>query len=111
MIYQSLVARRGRGPELLLSDVQPWLEARRDLIGSTGVVSMDLIRARMDEGRFNLRKEVLALEKTALEHALSKSGGRASGAVRFLGEVGRGGAADPGGTVRAMMKRLRVVAG
>jgi hypothetical protein len=38
--------------------------------------------------------------------ALAAAGGSAAGAARLLGQVGRGGAHDPGGTVRAMMRRL-----
>ena len=64
------------------------------------------IARRMESGDFNLRREIEALERAALAEALSRSGGSAAKAARLLGEVGRGAARDPGGTVRAMMRRL-----
>jgi hypothetical protein len=38
--------------------------------------------------------------------ALDESGGEAAEAARLLGTVGRGTSRDPGGTVRAMKRRL-----
>ena len=38
--------------------------------------------------------------------ALARTGGNAAEAARLLGQVGRGLARDPGGTVRAMIRRL-----
>jgi hypothetical protein len=58
----------------------------------------------------NLRAIRDDLERTALELALAKAGGSPARAARYLGEVGRGSSRDPGGTVRAMMRRLRVSA-
>jgi transcriptional regulator with GAF, ATPase, and Fis domain len=58
----------------------------------------------------NLRDEVAALEYMAIEEALARTGGNAAEAARLLGEVGRGMSRDPGGTVRAMRRRLRRVA-
>ena len=55
----------------------------------------------------NLRDEVAALERAALDEALKRTGGNAAQAARLLGAVGRGRSRDPGGTVRAMMRRLR----
>ena len=43
---------------------------------------------------------------SAIEEALQRTGGNAAQAARLLGEVGRGVARDPGGTLRAMMRRL-----
>jgi transcriptional regulator with GAF, ATPase, and Fis domain len=57
----------------------------------------------------NLRVEVEALERAALDEALKIAGGNAAAAARLLGSVGRGAARDPGGTVRAMMRRLKRV--
>ncbi|MFP2895510.1 hypothetical protein [Corallococcus sp. 4LFB] len=48
------------------------------------------------------------LERLALQAALRRADGNAAEAARLLGEVGRGAAKDPGGTVRTMMKRLGV---
>jgi hypothetical protein len=43
-----------------------------------------------------------------LDEALRCAGGNATKAARLLGAVGRGRASDPGGTVRAMMRRFDV---
>ena len=64
--------------------------------------------ARMASGAFNLRREIEMLERTALRLALTRAHGNAAQAARLLGDVGRGASADPGGTVRAMMRRLQV---
>jgi transcriptional regulator with GAF, ATPase, and Fis domain len=58
----------------------------------------------------NLRLELENLERSALLEALSRSGGNPARAAALLGEVGRGAAQDPAGTVRAMMRRLGVTA-
>jgi hypothetical protein len=57
-------------------------------------------------GHFDLRAEKERLERLALEQALVLARGNASRAAELLGAVGRGEASDPGGTVRAMMRRL-----
>jgi transcriptional regulator with GAF, ATPase, and Fis domain len=54
----------------------------------------------------SLRDEVAALQRAAIEEALTRTRGNAAQAARLLGEVGRGVARDPGGTLRAMMRRL-----
>jgi len=54
----------------------------------------------------NLKVEIEALERAAVEAALRRAAGSAAEAARMLGEVGRGTAKDPGGTLRVMMKRL-----
>ncbi len=104
VIYETLVYKRA-GTELLLSDL-PRRVLKRDK-GASGSVNRDVIADRMTQGRLNLRDEVAALERVALEEALARSGGNAAKAARLLGAVGRGSARDPGGTVRAMMRRLR----
>jgi len=71
-------------------------------------VNTDAVARAIAERRFDLREAVGALERSALEAALAAAGGSAAGAARLLGRVGRGGAHDPGGTVRAMMRRLGV---
>jgi DNA-binding NtrC family response regulator len=103
VLFGALVSKRA-GDELLLSDLPPRLlrpEARDDAL-----VRSSEIASRIGRGNFNLRREVEALERAAVAEALSLSGGSAAGAARILGAVGRGAARDPGGTVRAMMKRL-----
>ena len=54
----------------------------------------------------NLKDEIAALQRAALAEALALTGGNAAEAARLLGTVGRGTAKDPGGTVRAMLRRL-----
>jgi DNA-binding NtrC family response regulator len=104
VIYETLVYKRA-GSALLLSDL-PRRILKRDKFAS-GSVNRDVIADRMTQGRLNLREEVAALERVALEEALARTGGNAAQAARLLGAVGRGSARDPGGTVRAMMRRLR----
>ena len=89
-----------------------WRTCHAGSAGSTaradGVVDAAAVRAaRVRDGRMNLRREIEALERAALSSALEESGGNASRAASLLGAVGRGAAKDPGGTVRAMKRRLR----
>lgn len=105
VIYETLVYKRA-GNEVLLSDLP-----RRILDGgpqaANTVLDEPAIRTKVREGRMNLRKELQALERSALSAALEQTGGNATKAARLLGAVGRGEAKDPGGTVRAMKRRLR----
>jgi DNA-binding NtrC family response regulator len=108
VIYQALVYKRA-GSELLLSDLRALLDRRATADAQSGaLVGSEALRARIEGGRFNLRREVEALERESLRVALDKAGGRPAQAARLLGEVGRGTSRDPAGTVRAMMKRLRL---
>jgi transcriptional regulator with PAS, ATPase and Fis domain len=108
VIFEALVHKRA-GDELLLADLP-----RRILAGGGPparggeIVDRRAIERRIDAGRLNLREELALFERHALEHALGRAGGNASRAAGLLGEVGRGAAADPGSTVRAMMRRLGV---
>src|SRR5262249_33096708 len=98
-VYQALVYKRA-GDVLLPSDFRSLLErppSERPLIDPAAVASA------IDAGRFNLRRAVAALETEAVRAALARAGGRVAEAARLLGEVGRGRASDPGGTLRAMM--------
>jgi len=114
VIFEALVHKRA-GSELLLSDL-PRRVLRRDGApangsagagGSTdGAVNADAVARAIAERRFDLRRAVGDLERAALQAALAASAGSAAGAARLLGRVGRGDAHDPGGTVRAMMRRL-----
>jgi DNA-binding NtrC family response regulator len=104
VLYETLVYKRA-GNEILLSDLP-----RRILKGEgttdTPAVDRGVIAERIKGGRMNLRDEVAGLERVALEEALARAGGNAAQAARLLGAVGRGAARDPGGTVRAMLRRL-----
>ena len=72
------------------------------------VVDRDVVKAEIARGAFNLRATLEELERAALTEALSQSNGNAAAAAALLGEVGRGEARDPGATVRAMMRRLKL---
>jgi transcriptional regulator with GAF, ATPase, and Fis domain len=100
VVFGALVAKRA-GAALLVSDLPRRLWARGD-----APKREDGLEARVAGGTFNLRREVEALERRALTAALAQARGNAAEAARLLGEVGRGAAKDPGGTVRTMMKRL-----
>ena len=119
VIFEALVHKRA-GTELLLSDL-PRRVVRREggaaggPAGAAGAgdatVNAQVVARAIAERRFDLRRAVGDLERAALEAALAAAGGSAAGAARLLGRVGRGGAHDPGGTVRAMMRRLGVAGG
>jgi DNA-binding NtrC family response regulator len=102
-IFETLVYKRA-GCQVLLSDLPARIlraPARREALVDGGRV-----RQRLRSGSLNLRDEIRALEQTALAAALDESGGNATAAARLLGAVGRGASRDPGGTVRAMKRRL-----
>jgi len=107
VIFEALVYKRG-GDELLLSDLPKRVLQRGESSKGDGLVDGARLRRMIDDGALNLRNEVEALERAALVEALARAAGNASAAARMLGEVGRGSARDPGGTVRAMMRRLGV---
>jgi DNA-binding NtrC family response regulator len=103
VVFETLVYKRA-GREILLSDLPARVlrtPARRELL-----VDGARVRQRLRSGSLNLRDEIRALEQTALAAALDESGGNATTAARLLGAVGRGASRDPGGTVRAMKRRL-----
>jgi DNA-binding NtrC family response regulator len=103
VLFEALVYKRA-GRELLPSDLPQRIlrpAARRDHL-----VDPARVRQRVRVGAMDLREEVRALERAALAAALDQTGGNATAAARLLGTVGRGAARDPGGTVRAMKRRL-----
>jgi DNA-binding NtrC family response regulator len=104
VIYEALVYKRA-GDELLLSDLTGLLRATPSA-ASGGVINRAALASAVGSPAFSLAREVAALERAALELALARTGGNAAQAARLLGAVGRGQARDPGGTVRAMIKRL-----
>lgn len=105
VVYETLAYKR-TGDHVLLSDVP-----RRILASSAarekGPLDTAAIGLRVRAGRMNLKQEIETLERAALSAALEASGGNASKAAALLGAVGRGASRDPGGTVRAMKRRLR----
>ncbi len=104
VLYETLVYKRA-GNEILLSDL-PRRILKGEWTTDASAVDRGIIAERIKGGRMNLRDEVAGLERVALEEALARAGGNAAQAARLLGAVGRGAARDPGGTVRAMLRRL-----
>ena len=109
VVFGALVGKRA-GAELLLSDLPRRLLGAREDTGR-GVIDLAELERALGAGRFDLRAERERLERLALEQALSLARGNAARAAELLGAVGRGEASDPGGTVRAMMRRLGLAPG
>ena len=105
VIYQTLVYKRA-GTELLLSDLPRRILTRGADLEQDTSIDRDAVSRKVERGAMNLKEEVLTLQRIAIEEALKRTGGNAAQAARLLGEVGRGVARDPGGTLRAMMRRL-----
>jgi transcriptional regulator with PAS, ATPase and Fis domain len=105
VLFHALVRKLG-GSELLLSDLPEYVvRGAPTQDGSNLVFDRAALAKMIENGRMNLRATRDQLERAALELALAKAGGSPARAARLLGEVGRGAARDPGGTVRAMMRR------
>ena len=106
VLFETLVYKRA-GREIIPSDLPRRIlrsgedERRRASVDRAGLAQ------KIEAGTINLAREVAALERAAIEEALARTGGNAAAAARLLA-VGRGTAHDPGGTLRAMMRRLRV---
>ena len=105
VIYETLVYKKA-GSEILLSDLPKRIIAPGQSEEFESTISREAISRKIERGTMSLRDEVTALQRAAIEEALSRTRGNAAQAARLLGEVGRGVARDPGGTVRAMMRRL-----
>jgi two-component system NtrC family response regulator len=108
VVFGALATKRA-GDSLLVSDLPRRLWAKVNH-SSEGVINAAAVTAKVAQGTMNLKAELEQLERLALIAALQHAGGNAAEAARLLGEVGRGAAKDPGGTVRSMIKRLGVVA-
>jgi len=104
VLYETLVYKRA-GTEIIPSNL-PVRILKKGVSSPDAVVNQDLVRQKVRRRIMNLREEIAVLERTALAAALDQAGGNASEAARLLGAVGRGSARDPGGTVRAMKRRL-----
>ena len=105
MIYETLVYKRA-GNELLLSDLPRRILTRTAEGEPKNAIDRSVVTRKIERGTMNLKEEMMALQRIAIEEALKRTGGNAAQAARLLGEVGRGVARDPGGTLRAMMRRL-----
>jgi transcriptional regulator with PAS, ATPase and Fis domain len=116
VVFASLVAKR-LGDELMLADLPEHVvrcitapAARSAALSPLGdtVIDEEKLIADVSSGRFNLRATVEQLETSALRAAWQLSDKSATRAAKLLGEVGRGQARDPSGTVRAMLKRYNI---
>ncbi|HUL74076.1 MAG TPA: sigma-54 dependent transcriptional regulator [Vicinamibacterales bacterium] len=105
VIYEALVYKRA-GTTLLPSDLPTRVLVRSAHVRTEPASSRSAIHYKIASGTMDLREEVVALERMAIEEALARTHGNAAQAAHLLGRVGRGMARDPGGTVRAMMRRL-----
>jgi len=105
VIFETLVYKRP-GNEILLSDL-PKRILKTERGAREPAADPAIVRRKIESGTMNLREEVASLERIAAEAALERTGGNAAQAARLLGELGRGTARDPGGTLRAMMRRLQ----
>jgi DNA-binding NtrC family response regulator len=105
VIFETLAYKR-TGTTILLSDLPRRILRKRAGAGRESAIDRSALSAKIDRGAMNLRDEVAALERVAIEEALKRTGGNAARAARLLGRVGRGASRDPGGTLRAMMRRL-----
>jgi len=105
VIYETLVYKRA-GTELLLSDLPRRILTRGADPERDAAINRVAVSRKVERGAMNLKEEVMTLQRIAIEEALKRTGGNAAQAARLLGEVGRGVARDPGGTLRAMMRRL-----
>jgi DNA-binding NtrC family response regulator len=112
-VFQALVTKRA-GDELLMSDLPEHIVRGAppgDVPPSAGgrgprpAIDRAALAGMIDDGRMNLRAVHDELERTVLALAMDRAGGSPARAARLLGEVGRGEARDPGGTVRAMLRR------
>ena len=106
-IFGALVGKLA-GDELLLSDLPQHVVRGAPEHAAPSVFDRAALAQMIAGGRMNLRAIRDELERTALELALAKANGSPARAARLLGEVGRGTASDPGGTVRAMMRRHKL---
>jgi DNA-binding NtrC family response regulator len=106
VIYETLVYKRA-GDELLLSDLPQRILTSEIERPRPTTIDREALARKIGSGTMDLHEEITELQHVALQEALARSKGNASHAARLLGTVGRGTSRDPGGTVRAMMRRLR----
>src|SRR6185503_3677132 len=106
VIYETLVYKKA-GSDILLSDLPKRIIAPGpDEASESAAFSRQAIGRKIERGTMSLRDEVAALQRVAIEEALTRTRGNAAQAARLLGEVERGVARDPGGTLRAMKRRI-----
>jgi transcriptional regulator with PAS, ATPase and Fis domain len=106
VVWETLVYKRA-GDEIIPADLPHRVLRPGTTAATAGLVDRGALARRIAARALDLKGEIAALERTALTEALALAGGNAAEAARLLGTVGRGHARDPGGTVRAMLRRLR----
>jgi DNA-binding NtrC family response regulator len=106
VVYETLVYKQA-GREILPSDLPRRVLRHGAADRQAAAVDRAALAQKIEAGTMNLAREVAALQRSAIDEALTRTGGNAAAAARLLGAVGRGSARDPGGTLRAMMRRLR----
>jgi transcriptional regulator with PAS, ATPase and Fis domain len=106
VVWEALVYKRA-GDELMPADLPRRVLQRAAEPEKGALVERGALARRIAARSLDLRAEIAALERAALSEALALAGGNSAEAARLLGTVGRGNAKDPGGTVRAMLRRLR----
>ena len=104
VLWEALVYKTA-GDEIVPADLPRRVLQRSAATARGGLVDRGAVARKIAARALDLKAEIAALERTALSEALA--GGNAAEAARLLGTVGRGHARDPGGTVRAMLRRLR----
>jgi transcriptional regulator with GAF, ATPase, and Fis domain len=107
VVFAALVKKRA-GDELLLADLPEHVIVGAPADAPPSLVDRAALARLLDAGQLDLRAALDELERAALTLALGRADGSPTRAARLLGSVGRGTARDPGGTVRAMMRRLGV---
>jgi DNA-binding NtrC family response regulator len=105
VVWETLVYKRA-GEEIIPSDLPRRVLGPGSRPPQAALIDRAAVARKLAARTLNLREEMAALQRAALGEALALTGGNAAEAARLLGTVGRGRAKDPGGTVRAMTRRL-----
>jgi transcriptional regulator with PAS, ATPase and Fis domain len=105
VVWETLVYKRA-GDEIIPSDLPRRVLRPGATPPQASLIDRGAVARKLAARALNLKDEMAALQRAALAEALALTGGNAAEAARLLGTVGRGTAKDPGGTVRAMLRRL-----
>jgi transcriptional regulator with GAF, ATPase, and Fis domain len=105
VVWETLVYKRA-GDEIIPSDLPRRVLRPGAAPPQASLIDRGAVARKLAARALNLKDEIAALQRAALAEALALTGGNAAEAARLLGAVGRGRAKDPGGTVRAMLRRL-----
>ena len=105
VVWETLVYKRA-GDEIIPSDLPRRVLRPGAAPPQASLIDRGAVARKLAARALNLKDEIAALQRAALGEALALTDGNAAEAARLLGTVGRGRAKDPGGTVRAMLRRL-----